>query len=231
MKYSLGDWLAVRTPDGDHLVVYVAGIRGPQYDLALIDYCKKEAPAAGELDDCSFFAVEMETEDSSFSGLDVVVMGEKYVNGSDDIRWIRQWALPDYMGLSGLERMGDIGALADHFKKELACRQRPRVPEQGSPSTISLKKYRISPDEIFRGAPQPNPFPAVKLYRMEGEVVLAWQIYGSTDPLMVVINEGQSGELWEYQIKDKNIEELEEEYVALIREKRAEGYLELYLLL
>jgi hypothetical protein len=229
MKYSLGDWLAVRTPDGDHLAVYVAGIRGPQYDLALIDYCKKEAPAAGELDDCPFFAVEMETEDSRFSGLDVVVMGEKYVDSSEEIRWIRQWLLPEYMGLSGLERMEDAGALTAHFKRELACRQ--GAPSPGSPSTISLKKYRISVDEIFRGAPQPNPFPAIKLYRMEGEVVLAWQIYGSTDPLMLVINEGQSGELWEYQIKDKTIEELEEEYVALIREKRGEGYLELYLLL
>jgi len=59
------------------------------------------------------------------------VMAEGFVWFGIILWLIRQQEMPDYMGLSGLERMEDIGGLAAHFKKELALRRRPQ-PERGS---------------------------------------------------------------------------------------------------
>jgi hypothetical protein len=223
MKYTIGDWLGVGCPDGNFLVVYVAAVRGPQYDLALTDYISAVAPAAGDLEDRLLLAVGYETEDSSFTGLDVVIMGEGFVDGSDKIWLIRQQEMPDYIGLNGLERMVDIGGLAAHFKRAIALRREPQ-PERDTAGPVFVKKYLVSVDDVFWGAPPANPFPAVKLYRAEGEVVLSWQIYGSVEPAMLVVNE-------EYQVSGVTVKELKEEYEALIREKRAEGYKELYKLL
>ncbi len=220
MIYRTGDCLSLPALHGGSIVVYIAGDNEQAYYLAFLDFQGATPPAPAYFETCSFFVSTFGPPEQTHVAFETVTINKTLLNQSAGASQIAHLDLGT-LGQMGLTPMDEVADIAAFFNENIA-----RLNANSNQETFQPFRRSLMPiDEVRKRAIPVNPFPTVKRYKQEGQVMRFWHIYGSPNPPALVICWGPLGHYEGYEeIKDENLDTLKSKYRLRIDEKTTEGY-------
>ncbi|MHA4811195.1 hypothetical protein ACX0G9_24040 [Flavitalea flava] len=224
MGYVYGDFLTIKTTNEKYIGVFVSGDNNYDYFLAFTDFYGDHVPEPSYFATCSLWVNQFGNE-NSFVAFDVVTINKDLLDSALEVNLIWHIDMQGMVGQIGLHPMEDIFTLTDYFTDLL--RKLTTTSEAYDPLLSFQQKSLMPIDKLLKLLTPVNPFTTVKLYHAKDESIQYWQIYGTSEPIGLVVCHGEVGAVGEYQeIKGKSLEETKQIYQMLIDEKKKEAYYE-----
>jgi len=221
MNYQLGDCLTIPALQNGYIAVYITGGDEQSYHLAFFNYQEEVPPSIEYFETSSFFVTTFGSEEQTHAAFDTVTIEKSLLESAKNVFLVSKVDLSGMIGLVGLTPMDEVTDISAYFDQHYA-----RFDSANNEETfMPFKRSLMTIDEIRKHATPVNPFPTVKLYKLEHEVLRFWQIYGSPDPAAIVISWGTLGQLEGHEeFTQGGLATLKEKYHHLIQEKRTEGF-------
>jgi len=221
MAYQNGDCLTLPGFKNGFIAVVVTGGDEHSYHLAFFDYQGEVPPSVEYFDTSSLFVMLFGSEEQTHAAFDTVTIERTALESASEAILLSKVDLSGTIGLIGLTPMDEVADISAYFDQHYARFDSATNEEAYMP----FKRSAMAIGEIRKRATPVNPFPTVKLYKLEHEVLRFWQIYGSPDPVAIVVSWGTLGRLDGHEeFTQGSLDTLKEKYQQLIQEKRTEGF-------
>ncbi len=225
MKFLPGTCLSLKSNNS-----FFAGIitisDNDRYEIVLTRFRDTSPPTPDAFINAELLSAKMAMGDQSILSLDVIILNPFYADAEDDITIIHHLNIPPFSTAEGFHPIEDLSEISNYYDHAIGLRNGTIPPDPKDPMTMFTEKTFVTANDFFQQQPAANLFPVVKLYRKTGDATDYLQLYGnSEEPAYLVLHWGRVGEKsLLHHIKDKTLQELQQQYADYFDAQTAAGY-------